>query len=380
VGGTPSTSLDVVVDILGLHPPTAGDGSPLLGMVRSGGRPRFLVPLDTWRAAGASCLAYNRLREPRTRLQRGVLGAGLRVGAGRAVAGERFAVDAGPDSLLAHMRNVLGDQRLCLAVGLGSLDTVWKPTLQVLRHDGRPLAYVKVGWTEFPTDLVENEAATLSLWDAHRGRGPVTPRLLSRSEWRGLTLVAVSPLPVDVRRIGDDTTTPSPAPVRALDGDAVPEQLGSTTWWKTLAESVTAGADHPADGHLTAALDAAAVRFADHVVPTARWHGDWTPWNLAQSPSRGLVAWDWEYSAPGAPVGLDEVHSSFQVARLLGGHTAAGSFDRSASDADPLLAAVQPLMAAERVQRAVRAGCPLDPGGAELLAAAPGAVHGACAR
>jgi hypothetical protein len=141
-----------------------------------------------------------------------------------------------------------------------------------------------------------------------------------------------------------------------------------------------AGAAHPADAALAAALDAAAARFADQVVPVARWHGDWTPWNLAQSPSRGLVAWDWEYSAPGAPVGLDEVHSAFQVARLLGGHTATGAFDRSAAHADPLLAAVQPLMAAERVQRAMRAGCPLDPGGAELLAAAPTAVHGACAR
>jgi hypothetical protein len=231
VGGTPSTSLDVVVDILGLHEPRPGQRSPRLGLVRSAGRPRFLVPLDSWRAAGASCLAYNRLREPRTRLQRGVLGAALRAGAGRLVATEQLTIDDRPDSLLAHLRGVLGDDRLCLAVGLGNLDTVWKPTLQVLRHDGRPLAYVKVGWTDFTTELVENEAATLSRWDDHRGRGPVTPRLLSRSRWRDLTLVAVSPLPPDVRRIGDDTSTPSPAPVRALDGPAASEQRGSTTWW-----------------------------------------------------------------------------------------------------------------------------------------------------
>ena len=46
----------------------------------------------------------------------------------------------------------------------------------------------------------------------------------------------------------------------------------------------------------------------------ARWHGDWVPWNLARS-GRGLVAWDWEYSEPGAPVGLDELHCIYQVAR-----------------------------------------------------------------
>jgi hypothetical protein len=204
--------------------------------------------------------------------------------------------------------------------------------------------------------------------------------MVSRSQWRDLTLVAVSPLPPDVRRIGDDATTPSPSPVRALDGDPVSEPLGATTWWKSLAESIAAGADLADDAALAAALDAATERFADHVVPTARWHGDWTPWNLAHSPSRGLVAWDWEYSAPGAPVGLDEVHSAFQVARLLGGHSAADALDRSGSAAEPLLAAVQPLMAAERVQRAVRAGCPLDAGGAELLTAAPAASLRACAR
>jgi hypothetical protein len=120
--------------------------------------------------------------------------------------------------------------------------------------------------------------------------------------------------------------------------------------------------------------------FGRRLVPTARWHGDWTPWNLALSPSRGLVAWDWEYSAPGAPVGLDEVHSDFQIQRLLRGRTAEASFAASGDATDPLLAAVQPLMAAERVQRALRAGCPLDDGGAETLATAPGAVARACSR
>jgi hypothetical protein len=52
----------------------------------------------------------------------------------------------------------------------------------------------------------------------------------------------------------------------------------------------------------------------------ARWHGDWVPWNLARS-GRGLVAWDWEYSEPGAPVGLDEVHSTYQHERILRGRS-----------------------------------------------------------
>jgi hypothetical protein len=294
--------------------------------------------------------------------------------------GEHLAIDDGPDSLLAHLRELLGDDSLCVAVGLGSLDTVWKPTLQVLTHDGRPLAYVKVGWTPFTTELVENEAATLARWDDHRGRGPITPRLLARSRWRDLVLVATSPMPADVRRIADDSRTPSPSPVRALDGAPTTVELADSDFWSHLGSSIADGSDHASDRPLAGAFAAASDSFGHQLVPTARWHGDWTPWNLAQSPTRGLVAWDWEYSAPGAPVGLDEVHSAFQITRLLRDRTAAESFRTSGDAAEPMLAAVQPLMAAERVQRAVRAGCPLDDGGAETLADAPAAVARACAR
>jgi hypothetical protein len=304
----------------------------------------------------------------------------LRAGGSRVLAGEQLAIDDGPDSLLAHLRGLLGDDSLCVAVGLGSLDTVWKPTLQVLSHDGRPLAYVKIGWTPFTTELVENEAATLALWDDHRGRGPITPRLLARSRWRDLVLVATSPMPADVRRIADDSRAPSPSPVRALDGAPATGELAGSDFWSHLGTSIATGADHASDRSLADAFSAATEAFGHQLVPLARWHGDWTPWNLAQSPSRGLVAWDWEYSAPGAPVGLDEVHSDFQISRLLRGRTAVESFASSGGATEPMLAAAQPLMAAERVQRALRAGCPLDEGGAETLAAAPAAVARACGR
>ena len=379
MSGEPTSSLDVVTDVLGLHEPN-GHRVPKLGVLRSGGEPRFLLPLDTWRASGAACLAFNRLREPRTRLQRGALGVALRAGGSRVLAGEQLAVDDGPDSLLAHLRDLLGDDSLCVAVGLGSLDTVWKPTLQVLTHDGRPLAYVKIGWTPFTTELVENEAATLFRWDQHRGRGPITPRLLARSRWRDLVLVATAPMPTDVRRIADDSRAPSPSPVRALDGAPVTVELASTDFWTRLGASIETGAGSAGDRPLADAFAAATDAFGHQLVPIARWHGDWTPWNLAQSSSRGLVAWDWEYSAPGAPVGLDEVHSAFQISRLLRDRSAAESFALSGGETEPMLAATQPLMAAERVQRALRAECPLDEGGAETLATAPAAVARACAR
>jgi hypothetical protein len=72
--------------------------------------------------------------------------------------------------------------------------------------------------------------------------------------------------------------------------------METTRWWGPLLDAVAGAHDGP---------DRA----------WARWHGDWVPWNLARS-RRGLVAWDWEYSEPGAPVGLDEVHGAYQQARF----------------------------------------------------------------
>jgi hypothetical protein len=83
-------------------------------------------------------------------------------------------------------------------------------------------------------------------------------------------------------------------------------------WWTDRADR---DADHPDVGPL---LDAVAAHHDGPLRPWARWHGDWVPWNLARS-RRGLVAWDWEYSEPGAPVGLDEVHGAYQEARFQDG-------------------------------------------------------------
>jgi hypothetical protein len=47
------------------------------------------------------------------------------------------------------------------------------------------------------------------------------------------------------------------------------------------------------------------------VLRLGRWHGDWVPWNLGVT-AAGPVAWDWEDSAPSAPLGFDLLHWHFQ--------------------------------------------------------------------
>ncbi len=42
-----------------------------------------------------------------------------------------------------------------------------------------------------------------------------------------------------------------------------------------------------------------------------RWHGDWTPHNLATS-NQHVIAWDWEHSRVDVPIGFDALHWHYQ--------------------------------------------------------------------
>ena len=51
-------------------------------------------------------------------------------------------------------------------------------------------------------------------------------------------------------------------------------------------------------------LDCVARDHGDAEIAFGRWHGDWVEWNLADAEG-DLWAWDWAYSAPDVPFGLD---------------------------------------------------------------------------
>jgi hypothetical protein len=319
--GRPATALDAITDLLDLRPAPAGATSstaPRLGVVAGRSGPRFLVPVSHPAAASAACLAYLGLRDARTRLQRGAVGWALRARAGRFVAKEELVADAGPGSLLHRLEELLHDDEhepgLAVGIGLGHLDEVWKPTLQVFRSDGTPAAFVKVGLGPVGDRLVGTEAETLAAWGRHPDPRLVVPELIADETWNGLRLAVVAPLPTDVRRLPPGA--PSAWAVRELDGEAATGPLGDAPWWRARR---AAEADEPVAGGdaIAALLDRIEERYgAVDEARWARWHGDWVPWNLARC-HRGLVAWDWEYSEPGAPVGLDEVHGAYQQARVV---------------------------------------------------------------
>jgi hypothetical protein len=55
------------------------------------------------------------------------------------------------------------------------------------------------------------------------------------------------------------------------------------------------------------ALETLAERVRGADLTYGAWHGDWTPWNMA-STRDGLLVWDWERFAVGAPFGFDALH------------------------------------------------------------------------
>lgn len=141
--------------------------SATLGLVGDLGQPRFLVPLDHRAATSAALLAYNRLRPVRTRVGRVAVATATRLGGQRLTMPLHVHVDRGPGSLIGHLADLLDTPRLQVAVGIGNVDDVWKPTLQCFTPTGEPTAYVKIGVGAVGAHLVSHERLVLEIGRAH---------------------------------------------------------------------------------------------------------------------------------------------------------------------------------------------------------------------
>ncbi len=326
----PVTALDAIGDLLGLRPAGASDPTGAVarfGVVAGRSGPRFLVPLDHPEAVAPSCLTYLGLRDLRTRVTRGAVGLALRAGGRRWVVDREVVADAGDGSLLAELATILGAEGgrdLAVAIGLPRVDEVWKPTLQVFHPDGEPAAFVKVGRGPVGAALVRREATALAAWAADPDPRLVVPDLLADTTWHDLPLAVVAPLPADARRLPPGRI--SARAVRLL-GPSTTARVADAGWW-TRRRAAAEGT-----GPLASLLERIEARAGTGERTWARWHGDWVPWNLARC-RRGLIAWDWEYSEPDAPVGLDEVHGAYQQAHVAGGASVLYALSAARADAE----------------------------------------------
>ena len=341
------------------------------------GRPTFLLPRER-RVAAAACRAYNSLRPAPVRRRRAavsaVVGAGLGPAMGGPVVMEGPPVlhDAAP--LLDELAEVLGVDDLHAAVGLGEVDEWWTPVLQLFDGGGRPVGFAKVGLTPLTAAMVHNEGRVLESLRRRPPAGLTVPRLVARGGWGGAEVVLTAPLPADVRSV--ERSLPPRCPL--ADHGTTSRVVGGR-WWDSLSARLAVGTGSPHDARVAEVVADVADRLGPTEVPTGWFHGDWVPWNLAVTRGQELVAWDWEYAASGVPLGLDDLHGAFGVARqhgtdVAGALSVAVVHGREVlADRDRLdvLSLVHPVLVLGRLADAARAGAPASrtvTGTAEVLA------------
>ncbi|MEU4833277.1 hypothetical protein [Streptosporangium sp. NPDC023615] len=263
--------------------------------------------------------------------------------------GGRIMVRSGRDGIESHLSEVFGTRlRVTLRVSPARRANR-KPILEARAPDG-PIAFVKIGDTDLTRELVAHEARTLGLLAGVPLKTVVPPAVLHHGSWRGLSVLALTPLPVRRGRIRDDVLTaaiaeiaripappppppvpvpvPVPVPDQASFGDP-PHRLAGPDGATSEEEAATASF---AEGSAEGATVASAAGLAD-TRPLERshgedfaWHGDLTPWNISRGPDGRLLVWDWERFGTGVPLGFDAVHHFFHRAlRRQDPVTAAGA-------------------------------------------------------
>jgi hypothetical protein len=315
------TSLDVALALL------RGSDGRVPAMIGVGRPPVFLLPSER-SVASAMCLAHNGLRSPRRRIARRLTAAGIRLGAatllGRRLDEETQEAHGIRAGLLEELSQRMGTE-IRVGIGLGRLDSYWKPVVQIFDRRGRDLAFAKVGWTPLTRELVTNEARMLDHLDGGRG-AVISPRLLHSFSHGELQVAVTAPLPDGARRWPPEDLPAVPDALVAL-GERGTEDLAQLPWWQEVEDRVNQGAAPAGVPALVELLEEVGSRLGGRELQVGLQHGDWVPWNLARLEHEPRpVAWDWEYGRLRAPVGLDILHGAYQSERLLRGASPAEAF------------------------------------------------------
>jgi hypothetical protein len=171
------------------------------------------------------------------------------------------------------------------------------------------VAFVKVGDTEMARELITGEAAALARLAERSFHRLRVPRVLHHGEWRGMSLLVLTPLSTRALSLRPRRDAPVAA-MRELTGATRRVPLAESTFWPRFADVPLDDPDQrkrfsDATGRIGEAYGADAVEFG-------AWHGDWTPWNMAWHGGR-LQLWDWERFDPDVPAGLDLLHYRCQT-------------------------------------------------------------------
>ena len=109
--------------------------------------------------------------------------------------GGKVMVPSGEGGIETYLREVLGTPVRVVLHVRPARRANRKPLLEVHAPDG-PVAFVKIGDTDRARELIANEARTLELLAGMPLKTVVPPAVLHYGSWRGLSVLALTPLPV----------------------------------------------------------------------------------------------------------------------------------------------------------------------------------------
>jgi hypothetical protein len=243
------------------------------------------------------------------------------------------------------LADILGEDRVVLAVNVRPPSPFRKPVAQVLRPDGRLLAYVKVASRDVTKRGVAREARALRALASRDDGRLLVPTLLHHGSWGTREILVTEPLSRDVRRYRATEGPPSIDVTREVAALSAQNRstMGGSGYWTELRRRAARLSDLAAragfDALLAAFLDAVEGRTGGTDTTFGTWHGDWSPWNLGHAGGR-LVAWDWEHSTDGVPLGFDVLHFHFQTAFIGRRRPVSEAFERARAGASATLLAL----------------------------------------
>jgi hypothetical protein len=273
---------------------------------------------------------------------------------------------------------------LQVSMYLGPARANRKPVLQLLTSSGETVGFAKIGISPLTSRLVRAERDALTQLGQAGLTEMMIPEVFHYGVWRGLDVLVLSALPAWQRNrpISSAQLTASMIELARVGG-LRREPLAGSAYLKRLRSGL-AGADESTDrSALMRSLDVLATRADSMTLAFGAWHGDWAPWNMANT-SQGLMVWDWERFAPGIPLGFDALHYWLQAKLKMWRRNPQGAATQCVAGAPRLLAPfgvdapsarvtallyLADLAARYLVDRQAQAGSPLGAPGTWLLPA-----------
>lgn len=283
-------------------------------------KPKVLIPVGSRRVAAA---AVRRFAEPQGRigkLKRDAVVAALRTGAWPALLRDRVRINApgkGADTIDSYLQHSLGSQ-LSISIHIGPARANRKPVLQLLTPHGRTFAFAKLGTGPLTRRLVRAETAALTALSHIALEQIAVPGVLHTGQWNGHQVLVQSALPIWRPRapLSREALTQAMLEVAHACGTSR-GWLATSPYWADLRNRLANVTDQPDGNQLYEAARVLIDRCGDIPLTYGAWHGDWSPWNMANvagdehAPEK-LLVWDWERFTPGVPMGFDALHHELQ--------------------------------------------------------------------